>query len=220
MLDFYNGLRSRLRMVEPNDAHRAIVDLEESGTFEVVVVTTNVDDLHERAGSTNVIHLHGELNKSRSTKDNSLIYECHGDINIGEKCEKGSQLRPHVIWFGENLDPNVLSSASAAGRSADYIVIVGTTMSVQPAASLPFLSHKSIPIFYVDPAEAGFTAFHRALKATVKILYRCCTGVGKMRSRPEWPRSPVGELRLVFAIAVVVIDTAWKLRADGPVSTT
>lgn len=151
VLSFYNARRAQMATVVPNAAHIAIAELANDPRFSVRVVTQNVDDLHERAGSTNIIHLHGELKKSRSTVDPRLVYECTGDINIGDKCEKGSQLRPHITWFGEMLDTTALSTARDLAMDADYFVIVGTSMVVQPAASIPFLTGHKTPIFYVDP---------------------------------------------------------------------
>ena len=116
VLNFYNARRSHLKEVEPNDAHKYIAKLEEK--FDVINITQNVDNLLERAGSTNVIHLHGDLTKSRSTLNSKLVYDCDGDINIGDKCEKGSQLRPHIIWFNEQLDPKLMVAASQA--AVDY----------------------------------------------------------------------------------------------------
>jgi NAD-dependent deacetylase len=106
VLDFYNMRRAQLKEVEPNLAHQIIADLENE--FDVTVVTQNVTNLHERAGSTKIIHLHGELTKVRSTLDSTLIYDWTEDCNLGDKCEKGSQLRPHIVWFGENLNPKFI----------------------------------------------------------------------------------------------------------------
>jgi NAD-dependent deacetylase len=154
VLDFYNARRKQLKDVEPNDAHYLLAKLEEN--YDVTIVTQNVDNLHERAGSTNVIHLHGELTKSRSTLDSKFVYECEGDINIGDKCEKGSQLRPNIIWFGEQLDPKLMVAASQAAVDCDICIIVGTSMAVYPASSIPFLTVEDCRIFYVDPGEKDF----------------------------------------------------------------
>jgi NAD-dependent deacetylase len=154
VLNFYNARRSQLKEVEPNDAHYLLAKLEEN--FDVTIVTQNVDNLHERAGSNNVIHLHGDLTKSRSTLDSKLVYDCDGDINIGDKCEKGSQLRPHIIWFNEQLDPKLMVAASQAAVDCDICIIVGTSMAVYPASSIPFLTKEDCLIFYVDPGEKDF----------------------------------------------------------------
>ncbi len=152
VLDFYNKRRSQLKTVEPNLAHRLIADLEKD--FEVTLVTQNVDNLHERAGSTNIIHLHGELTKSRSTFPGSTeTYDCLGDINLGDKCSRGSQLRPHIVWFGENLDGMNLLNAEKAAIECDICIIVGTSMQVAPANLLPTLVKDTCEIYYVDPAD-------------------------------------------------------------------
>ncbi len=147
VLDFYNQRRRQLRTVQPNLAHSKLVELEEK--FDVTVVTQNVDDLHERAGSRRVLHLHGELIKARSTRDESLIYECREDIVLGDTCELGSQLRPHIVWFGE-LVP-MLEVAAREIADADLVLIVGTSMQVYPAAGLVGYAPYGIPIYYVDP---------------------------------------------------------------------
>jgi NAD-dependent deacetylase len=155
VLDFYNVRRAQLKDVQPNLAHQLIADLEKN--FDVQVVTQNVDNLHERAGSTNIIHLHGELTKSRSTFPGSTeTYDCHGDINLGDKCPKGSQLRPAIIWFGEDLDGNNLLNAEKAANECDICIIVGTSMQVFPANQIPFLTKEDCIVFYVDPSDMDF----------------------------------------------------------------
>ncbi len=162
VLDFYNKRRRQLKDVTTNNAHDVISTLEE--WFDVLVVTQNVDDLHERAGSSNILHLHGELLKSRSTLDKSLVYDCINDINIGDKCEKGSQLRPHIIWFGEFLDEDVLFDAKAYAKECDYCLIVGTSMQVSPANLIPSLVKSTTPVYYIDPGEADFDFYIRNFK--------------------------------------------------------
>lgn len=154
VLDFYNQRRNEMRSVNPNKAHEFIAKLEEK--FDVTVVTQNVDDLHERAGSTNVIHLHGELNKMRSTYDDTIVLDCPGDINIGDKCPEGSQLRPHIVWFGEMLDKGNLLAAKNAADDADACIIVGTSMQVAPANTIPFLTQHNALIYYIDPGDSDF----------------------------------------------------------------
>jgi NAD-dependent deacetylase len=155
VLDFYNQRRAQLKDVEPNLAHKLIADLEKG--FEVNLVTQNVDNLHERAGSKNVIHLHGELTKSSSTFPGSTeIYDCPDDINIGDKCPRGAQLRPAIVWFGENLDANNIIMAEDAAIKCDICIIVGTSMQVFPANQIPFLTKEDCIIFYVDPSEMDF----------------------------------------------------------------
>jgi len=133
VLRFYNERRRQLAKVQPNAAHRALVDLE--SLFEVTIITQNVDDLHERAGSTNILHLHGELTKVRSTRDVSLVYDWgYKDLEEGDLCETGSQLRPHIVWFGEHVA--TIYEALEITRKADYLLIIGTSLLVYPAAHL------------------------------------------------------------------------------------
>lgn len=152
VLKFYNLRRKQLFEVEPNDGHRALVELEQK--YEVNIVTQNVDDLHERAGSSNILHLHGELKKVRSTLDPRLIYEMDSwELKKGDMCEKGSQLRPHIVWFGEDV-PNILP-AIAIVREADILIIVGTSLNVYPAAGLSHEAKPGTPIYLVDPADVN-----------------------------------------------------------------
>lgn len=149
MLEFYTSLRQKMLSVEPNAAHRAIAKLEEK--YEVVVVTQNVDDLHERSGSTKVIHLHGELSKVCSSRDKETCVETLPyDIPLawGDKAADGSQLRPYIVWFGEAV-PNI-DRAFDEVASADIFVVVGTSLQVQPAASLAFTA-KAEQMFVIDP---------------------------------------------------------------------
>jgi len=155
VLDFYNARRRQLDSVSPNSAHDAIAGMQSD--YEVTLVTQNVDDLHERAGSKGVIHLHGELRKSRSSfPGSSETYDCAGDILIGDKCARGSQLRPHIVWFGESLDGNLVEKAIDAASQCDVCIIVGTSMQVSPASEIPFLAKEDCVIFYVDPSDATF----------------------------------------------------------------
>lgn len=147
VLDFYNQRRRQLREVQPNAAHLALVELEQK--YDVDIVTQNVDDLHERAGSRQVLHLHGELKKVRSTLDPSLIYPWEKDLSIGDLCDKGGQLRPHVVWFGEPVP--MIEPAAQRVAQADIIIIVGTSMSVYPAAGLIGLAPAHADIYYIDP---------------------------------------------------------------------
>ena len=151
VLNFYNERRKQLKEVEPNSAHKTIADLEKE--FDVTVITQNVDDLHERAGSNVVIHLHGELKKVRSTLDPTLVYDCENDCNIGDKCEKGSQLRPHVIWFHEELDHEITKKSVKIAGEVDVCIIVGTSMNVAPANLIPHLTKETCLLYYVDPSD-------------------------------------------------------------------
>jgi len=162
VLDFYNRRRKELESVHPNDAHKIVTSLEEH--FEVSIVTQNVDNLHERAGSTNIIHLHGELTKARgSLYDNKVspldtITDIgYNPINIGDLCpQTGSQLRPNIVWFGELLDGSNLETAQDLAKEADICIVVGTSMQVSPANTIPFLTKESALIYYVDPGDADF----------------------------------------------------------------
>ncbi len=148
VLDFYNQRRKQALSVEPNEGHRLIADLEKD--FEVSVVTQNVDNLHERAGSTQVMHLHGELFKSRSTADESLVYDMEGwELKKGDTCELGSQLRPHIVWFGEMVP--MMEDAILEAQSADLLIVVGTSLVVYPAAGLIHHVKPGTPTFVIDP---------------------------------------------------------------------
>ena len=147
VLDFYNQRRRQLKSVSPNEAHFALAKLEKE--FDVVVITQNVDNLHERAGSSRIIHLHGELNKVRSTLNSRLIYEWTDDLNTGDFCEQGYQLRPHIVWFGEMVP--MLEPAIQECETADIFIIIGTSMQVYPAAGLISYAQKGSKIFYIDP---------------------------------------------------------------------
>ncbi len=148
-MDFYNTRRKQLLECEPNAAHLALAELEKH--FEVQIITQNVDDLHERAGSTQVLHLHGELRKVRSTKDPDLVYLLDGwELKLDDKCEKGSQLRPpHIVWFGEHV-PNIEVAVKQV-QKADYFIIIGTSLLVFPAAGLVDFAPKNCPIALIDP---------------------------------------------------------------------
>jgi NAD-dependent deacetylase len=150
VLQFYNERRKQLQNANPNEAHFLIAKLEER--YNVVVITQNVDDLHERAGSSKVIHLHGELNKARSSLDSDLIYDWTGrDICTGDKCEKGSQLRPHIVWFGEMVP--MMDEAIRETAAADILIVVGTSLVVYPAASLINFVPSYSAKYIIDPVK-------------------------------------------------------------------
>ncbi|WP_405205972.1 SIR2 family NAD-dependent protein deacylase [Aquimarina sp. LLG6339-5] len=150
VLDFYNKRRSQLPTVSPNQGHLALVELEK--THKVTIVTQNVDDLHERAGSSNVVHLHGELLKVRSQFDENLVLDWKTDLNLGDLCEHNSQLRPHIVWFGEEVP--MLDKAIKITEQADILIIIGTSMQVYPAASLVQFAPTDTPIYFIDPKPA------------------------------------------------------------------
>lgn len=146
---FYNQRRKQALTVQPNAGHYALVALEEK--YDVTIITQNVDNLHERAGSSRVLHLHGELFKARSTVDESLVYDIEGwEIKRGDCCEKGSQLRPHIVWFGEAVP--MMDVALDITDAADLFIVVGTSLNVYPAAGLVYAVRSGVPIFVVDPA--------------------------------------------------------------------
>jgi NAD-dependent deacetylase len=147
VLAFYNQRRRQLLEVVPNAGHLGLVELE--AHFEVQIITQNVDDLHERAGSSNVLHLHGELRKVRSETYPKLVYDWDQDLELGDLCERGGQLRPHIVWFGEAVP--MLEPASEIAYDADIFLIIGTSLQVYPAASLMSYAPPDIPYYYVDP---------------------------------------------------------------------
>lgn len=153
VLEFYNLRRKQLHQVKPNAAHIALAELEKD--FDVYIVTQNVDNLHERAGSTNVLHLHGELFKVRSTGNPNLIYEWKEDLKWGDVCEEGYQLRPHVVWFGEEVP--LMPQAINLAKMADVFMVIGTSLVVYPAAGLINYVADSIPKFLIDPNVTNIT---------------------------------------------------------------
>ena len=150
VLQFYNERRKQVLEAQPNEGHKALVELEKQ--FKVSVITQNVDDLHERAGSSNVIHLHGEIRKARSTYDPSLIYNLKSwELNPGDRCEQGSQLRPHIVWFGEMVPE--MTRAQYITFTADILITVGTSLNVYPAAGLINHVQRGTKIYVVDPND-------------------------------------------------------------------
>ena len=147
VLDFYNKRRAQLLEVFPNEAHKALVTLEKK--YQVNIITQNVDDLHERAGSSEVLHLHGELLKVRSTKNPDLIYEWKKDLILGDFCKENSQLRPHIVWFGEAVP--MFDKAQEITSEADILIVIGTSMQVYPAAHLINYAKPEISIYFIDP---------------------------------------------------------------------
>ncbi len=148
VLDFYNQRRKNALNALPNEGHKILAELEKH--FEVNIITQNIDNLHEKAGSTHVLHLHGELFKARSTADEHLLYDMDGwELNLGDTCEKGSQLRPHVVWFGEMVP--MMEPATKLAANADIFIVVGTSLVVYPAAGLVDFVRKDVPVFVVDP---------------------------------------------------------------------
>ncbi|MFA7141382.1 MAG: Sir2 family NAD-dependent protein deacetylase, partial [Proteiniphilum sp.] len=158
VLNFYNTRRRELLKAVPNEGHKALAEMEKQ--FDVDIITQNIDNLHERAGSSRVVHLHGELMKARSTGDDSLIYDidpANSDIRIGDLCEKGFQLRPHIVWFGEPVP--MIREAERITRQAEIFVIIGTSMNVYPAAGLLMDVRKNVPVYLIDPKDVSTTRY-------------------------------------------------------------
>ncbi len=173
VLNFYNERRRGLYEAKPNAAHLTLAEADEE--FDVHIITQNIDDLHERAGSTKVLHLHGELKKARSTADPSLIYDIEGtELNWGDKCELGSQLRPHIVWFGEAVP--AMSEAAEIAHSADVFAVVGSSLVVYPAAALVQFVPSSTPVFVVDPKEVAVPSW----REITFIRDKATRGVPKM----------------------------------------
>lgn len=158
VLEFYNKRRKQLDSVEPNDAHKLIAELEKD--YEVFIVTQNVDNLHERGGSTNVIHLHGELTKMCSSMNKELTAPYVSDISVGDKHEDGSQLRPYIVWFGENVPK--MSEVQKVVETADILVIIGTSLEVYPAAGLIEYVDDNCDVYYIDPLPKMSNLYRRA----------------------------------------------------------
>lgn len=150
VLDFYNQRRRQLHEVKPNRGHLVIAELEND--FDVTIITQNVDNLHEQAGSSNVLHLHGELFKVRSVKDENYILDWKTDLKTGDLDQNGNQLRPHIVWFGEDVP--ALEEAVAIVQDADALIIIGTSLQVYPAAGLMNFAKNNIPVYYIDPNPA------------------------------------------------------------------
>ena len=179
VLDFYNARRKDVATASPNAAHVGLAKLEND--FDVTIITQNIDDLHERAGSTNVVHLHGEIFKMRSVANENSIFDIRSDINLGDKAKDGHQLRPHIAWFGEAVP--MMEKAVAIVQDCDYFVVVGTSLQVYPAASLLYYAPPYLPKFIIDkkipptekqnnltiiemPATEGVMELKRILSAT------------------------------------------------------
>ena len=163
--EFYNVRRRELLAANPNPGHFALAELEKH--FDVEIVTQNIDNLHEQAGSTNVLHLHGELMKSRSVLDDTIIYDIDpedSDLKTGMMCERGYQLRPHIVWFGEAVP--LIEDAAIISETADVYVIIGTQMSVYPAAGLLQYVPSGVPVYLIDPKEVSIS--RRGVKHIMK----------------------------------------------------
>jgi NAD-dependent deacetylase len=175
VLTFYNLRRKACLSAKPNNAHLKLAALEQS--YKVTIITQNVDDLHEKAGSSNIIHLHGELFKSQSTLDSQLIYPMDGwELKLGDKCEKGSQLRPYIVWFGEAVPK--MTMAIKAVEKADALVVIGTSMLVYPAAGLIDYASAGTPTIVIDPKKPSV----QSQNDLFFIEEKAGTGVNKMEN--------------------------------------
>ncbi len=174
VLSFYNMRRQQVLGAEPNLAHLLLADLEKH--YQVTVITQNIDDLHERAGSTNVLHLHGEILKMRSEKDESLIYDIRGDIQLGDRATDGAQLRPHIVWFEEPVPK--IQEAIEIVQTADIFLIIGTSLVVYPAAGLSYYADRATQKYIIDkriPEEvkdSSFKCIENTATAGMQQLYK------------------------------------------------
>lgn len=159
VLKFYNLRKKQLKDVEPNAAHHFLKTLEDD--FEVIIITQNVDDLHERAGSKNIIHLHGELKKARSVFNDEIAFEYEKDIQWGDLHSDGGQLRPHIVWFGEAVPQ--MQKAIEEAQKADILLIIGTSLQVYPAAGLVHEVATNVPVYLIDPSPIEFPSFNRKI---------------------------------------------------------
>jgi NAD-dependent deacetylase len=176
VLDFYNQRRKQLKEVHPNLGHQILAELDSH--FDVQIITQNVDDLHERAGSKNVLHLHGELLKVRSTVDPNYIQDWQEDLNFGDFDSNKNQLRPHIVWFGEEIP--ALEEAIAITETADYFVVIGTSLQVYPAAGLIDFTAFHVPVFYIDPKPIKI----HNLRNPLETIPMCATeGVAFLKNR-------------------------------------
>ena len=172
VLDFYNQRRKEVKKAIPNPAHNGLATLEEK--FNVTIITQNIDDLHERGGSKNIIHLHGEIFKMRSTSDRSKIYPIDDDILVGDLAEDGSQLRPHIVWFEEEVP--MIETAVNIARTADIFVVIGTSLQVYPAAGLIDVVADEVPKYIIDKK---IPAVHH-LNNIIPLEGTASVGVGRL----------------------------------------
>jgi len=176
VLDFYNKRRRQLKEVQPNLGHQILAELEKD--FDVYIITQNVDDLHERAGSTNVLHLHGELLKVRSVRNRDLILDWTDDLFTGNFDKNGHQLRPHIVWFGEDVP--ALEEAIQITEAADYFAVIGTSLQVYPAAGLISYTNSITPVFYIDPKPISIPNIRNKVEIIAK---KASEGLADLRER-------------------------------------
>ena len=185
VLRFYNERRRQLEGCEPNMGHKGLAELEKH--FDVQIITQNIDNLHERAGSRKVLHLHGELTKARSTVDSSLVYDIgYRDISNGDKCEKGSQLRPHIVWFGEEVP--MMDEAVRLTAEADIFIVVGSSLNVYPAAGLISYAPHKASLWLIDPKDVAVPVYRK-----VEVIREMASrGVEILTGRLLTPQPPQG----------------------------
>lgn len=177
MLDFYNARKREMAELKPNAAHHAIAEFEKDERFSVMSITQNVDNFLERAGANLIIHLHGELIKAQSTLDPKTVIEWEGDIKMGDKCPKGSQLRPHVVWFGEDV-PMIYAAAEAIAE-ADIVIVAGTSLQVYPAAQLLQFISKTSKVYIVNPkVDMDFVKTYGSLLNVEPTVFEEKAGTG------------------------------------------
>jgi NAD-dependent deacetylase len=176
VLDFYNQRRKNVKDVHPNQGHLDLVEMEKH--FDVHIITQNIDDLHERAGSKNILHLHGEILKMCSSTEPRIELDCTEDINIGDLCPRGSQLRPSIVWFGEAVP--MLEVAADLAMEADYFLVIGTSLQVYPAAGLMMYAPSDTPFYYVDPRPTLDANTNRMMKNLTVVAEPASTGVRKV----------------------------------------
>ncbi|WP_291149768.1 SIR2 family NAD-dependent protein deacylase [Flavobacterium sp. UBA7680] len=176
VLDFYNKRRQQLKEVQPNLGHQILAELEKD--FDVYIITQNVDDLHERAGSTKVLHLHGELLKVRSVRNRNLILDWTEDLLTGDLDENGHQLRPHIVWFGEEVP--ALEEAIDITETADYFAVIGTSLQVYPAAGLISYAPSTTPVFYIDPKPISIPNIRNKVEVIAKVASE---GVAELKEK-------------------------------------
>lgn len=176
VLEFYNQRRKQLHTVKPNLGHETLAALEND--FEVHIITQNVDNLHEIAGSTNVLHLHGELLKARSVRDENYILDWKTDLQLGDFDNNGSQLRPHIVWFGEAVP--ALDEAIEITQNADFFAVIGTSLQVYPASGLLHYIQQDVPVFYIDPKPATLYDLQNPLEI---IVMNATEGVPLLREK-------------------------------------
>lgn len=175
VLDFYNKRRAQLKEVKPNRGHEILAEMEQE--YEVQIITQNVDNLHEKAGSTTILHLHGELTKVRSVADEQYILDWTEDLHLGETDANGHQLRPHIVWFGEAVP--AIDEAVPMMKQADVVIIIGTSLQVYPAAGLIHYAQPHVPVYYIDPKPATIYDLANPLKV---LAMSASEGMEKVRS--------------------------------------